>query len=97
MTDQTSSEKIKELNKIIEDNLSQLTNLDIETISSDIILKKDWQHNSKYSPTVIQSNKIDVNNNLFQDLEIFISYTHDQNDTVYKQINFTKTHLGNHY
>jgi DNA mismatch repair protein MutS len=97
MTDQTSSEKIKELNKIIEDNLSQLTNLDIETISSDIILKKDWQHNSKYSPTVLQSNKIDVNNNLFQDLEIFISYTHDQNDTVYKQINFTKTHLGNHY
>ena len=97
MADQSSSEKIKELNKIIEDNLAQLTNLDIETISSDIILKKDWLHNFIYSPVLLKSNKITVNNNLFQDLEIFISYTHDQNDIVYKQINFTRTHLGNHY
>ncbi len=86
----------QDLKKILTENQTRLTNDEIIKISNDIIMK-EWPHNIEYSPINIKKNKINVNENLYQDLEMFVSYNHDINDTIYKQINHTKTHLGDHY
>ena len=88
-----------ELNKIINNlnNEVKLTVEELNLISKNIIHNKEWKHHLQYSPKEFFNNKININENLFNDLEIFISYNHDENDTVYKQINHTKTKLGDHY
>ena len=86
-----------EINKIISNNEIKLTSEEVNLISKNIIHNKEWKHHLQYSPKEFFNNKININENLFNDLEIFISYNHDENDTVYKQINHTKTKLGDHY
>ena len=87
----------KEINKILEENQHKLSDHEVDSISQEIINKKEWVHNVSYSPTILTKNKININENLYSDLEIFISYNHDKDDTVYKQINFTQTKLGDYY
>ncbi len=95
MSDKEITEQ--EINKILEENQHKLSDYEVDTISEEIINKKEWIHNINYSPKNFEKDKINVNENLYPDLEIFISYNHDKNDTVYKQINFTKTKLGDFY
>ena len=95
MSDKEISDK--ELNKIITNNEVKLTAEEVNLISKNIIHNKEWKHHLQYSPKEFFNNKININENLFNDLEIFISYNHDDNDTVYKQINYTRTKLGDHY
>jgi len=60
-----------------------------------------WSNNKNYATNNPNNqnnpNKVIVTDNLYQDLEIFISYNHDLEDTVYKKINYTSTKLGEHY
>jgi DNA mismatch repair protein MutS len=86
----------QDLKKILTENQNKLTDEEVTKIANNIIMN-EWPHNIEHSPSNIQKNKIDVNENLYQDLEVFVSYNHDINDTVYKKINYTKTQLGNHY
>jgi DNA mismatch repair protein MutS len=90
------SEEIN-INKIISDNETKLTIDDIDLISKNIIHNSGWKHNVVHSPIEMLKEKININDNLFQDLEIFISYNHDLDDTVYKKINNTETKLGDYY
>ena len=85
------------INQIITENQNKLSFEEIENISKNIIHNSQWHHNIQYSPDNMIGNKININDNLYQDLEIFISYNHDVDDTVYKQINYTRTNLGDHY
>ena len=91
------SEKEIDIEKIINDNQNRLTEDEVDLISKNLIHNKEWKHNLNHSPKEIYNQKITINDNLFQDLEIFISYNHDLNDTVYKKLNYTKTKLGDNY
>ncbi len=86
----------QDLKKILTENQTRLTDEEVTRISNNIIMN-EWPHNIEHSPSNFQKNKININENLYQDLEVFVSYNHDINDTVYKKINYTKTQLGNHY
>ncbi len=87
----------KEINKLLDENLNKLTPQEVDMISKNIISRNEWFNNLEYATSNFEKNKIQSNNNLFEDLEIFISYNHDVNDTVYKEINHTRTKLGDHY
>lgn len=87
----------KEINKLLDENLNKLTPQEVDMISKNIISRNEWFNNIEYATSNFEKNKIQSNNNLFEDLEIFISYNHDVNDTVYKEINHTRTKLGDHY
>jgi DNA mismatch repair protein MutS len=91
------SEKEIDIEKIINDNKNKLTQEEVDLISKNLIHNKEWKHNLNHSPKEISNQKININDNLFQDLEIFISYNHDLNDTVYKKLNHTRTKLGDNY
>lgn len=87
----------KEINKLLDENLNKLTLEEVDMLSKNIISRNEWFNNLEYATSNFEKNKIQSNNNLFEDLEIFISYNHDINDTVYKEINHTRTKLGDHY
>lgn len=87
----------KEINKLLDENLNKLTPEEVDLLSKNIITRNEWFNNLEYATSNFEKNKIQSNNNLFEDLEIFISYNHDINDTVYKEINHTMTKLGDHY
>lgn len=73
-----------------------LSDDEVESITQNIINKK-WDHNCNSSPDYLEKNKIIVNHDLYHDLEVFTSYNHNQNDTIFNSINLTRTCLGQHY
>ena len=87
----------KQINKLLDENLNKLTPEEVDMLSKNIISRNEWFNNLEYATSNFEKNKIQSNNNLFEDLEIFISYNHDINDTVYKEINHTRTKLGDNY
>jgi DNA mismatch repair ATPase MutS len=85
------------IDKVINENKNRLTIEEVDLISKNLIYNKEWKHNLGYSPSEMTNQRIKINDNLFQDLEIFISYNHDLNDTIYKKLNHTRTKLGDNY
>ena len=88
---------VENIEKVISDNEIKLTNEEIDLISKNIIHNSEWNNNIIHSPNEISKDKINISENVYQDLEMFISYNHDLNDTIYNKINYTKTKLGEHY
>jgi DNA mismatch repair ATPase MutS len=88
---------VENIEKVISDNEIKLTNEEIDLISKNIIHTSGWTNNIIHSPNEISKDKINISDNVYQDLEMFISYNHDLNDTIYNKINYTNTKLGEHY
>ncbi len=88
---------VENIEKVISDNEIKLTNEEIDLISKNIIHNSEWTNNIVHSPNEISKDKINISDNVYQDLEMFISYNHDLNDTIYNKINYTNTKLGEHY
>ena len=74
---------VENIEKVISDNEIKLTEQEIDTITKNIIYNTEWNNNIIHSPNEISKEKINISENVYQDLEMFISYNHDLNDTIY--------------
>ena len=82
---------------LIKKSQSNLSDLEVEQLALNLMLETEWKHHLLASPDNLKRSSIKIHSNLYQDLEIFSSYTQKSEDTIYDQINHTQTNLGNHY
>jgi len=85
------------ISDLLEKSQSELTDSEVTEIAQELILKSPWAHHSSHSPSQLKKSAIKIHSNLYQDLEIFTSYTHQPEDTIFNQINKTQTILGDFY